>query len=287
MALPTSPTIRHQRLGHELRQLRRNQGLTLEQVCVQLEWASTSKLSRIELGQSRPDLADIMDLIDVYAVSLAEREKLIIIARDAAATRGWWRALSDMGRRQRAYAELEASAATIFQYHQFLVPGLLQTPEYARGRVNSGRDIYGDLDIEADARARAARSALLRREHPPQYETVLDEAVLRRTVGAPDVMKEQLRHLVEIAELPNVRIQVLPFEAKLHDWFVPHTSFSVYNFPDPADPRTVVLETVTSDIHLTDDEDVVLYARIGRWLQEAALPPDESAAFLTRLADGS
>jgi transcriptional regulator with XRE-family HTH domain len=285
MALPTSPTIRRQRLGHELRQLRRAEGLTLEQVCERLDWSSTSKLSRIELGQSRPDLADVMDVLDVYKISPAEREKLIIIARDAAATRGWWRALGDMGRRQRAYAELEASAATIFQYHQFLVPGLLQTPEYARVRVNSGRDLHGDLDIEADAKARASRAAVLRREYPPRYETVLDEAALRRVVAPPEVWQGQVRHLLALAELPSVTLQVLPFAAQVHDSYLPHTGFSVYTFPDPADPRTVVLETVTSDIHLTDDEDVVLYARIGRWLQEAALPPAESTTFLATLVE--
>nr|MDT0659548.1 helix-turn-helix transcriptional regulator [Micromonospora sp. DSM 115978] len=287
MALPTSPTIRRQRLGHELRLLRRNEGLTLEQVCEQLDWASTSKLSRIELGQSRPDLADVMDVLDVYTISPAEREKLIIIARDAAATRGWWRALGDMGRRQRAYAELEASAATIFEYHQSLVPGLLQTPEYARVRVRSGQDVYGDLNVDVDARARTARPALLRREQPPRYEAVLDEAVLRRAVAPPDVRQGQLRHLLALARLPSVSLQVLPFDARLHDWFTPHTTFSIYTFPDPADPRTVVLETLTSDIHLTDDEDVVLYARIGRWLQEAALSPAESTDLLAKLADGS
>ncbi|MFV2086754.1 Scr1 family TA system antitoxin-like transcriptional regulator [Micromonospora sp. LOL_021] len=76
---------------------------------------------------------------------------------------------------------------------------------------------------------------------------------------------------------------MLPLAAVLHDSFVPHTSFSLYSFPDPADPRTVVLETLTSDIHLTDDEDVMLYARIGRWLQQAALPADESRDLLAKL----
>ena len=283
MALPTSPTIRRQRLGAELRQLRRTEGLTLEQVCDRLGWASTSKLSRIELGQSRPDLADVLDLLDIYTVSPAEKEKLIIIGRDAAATRGWWKALGEMGQLQRGYAELETGAATIFQYHQFLVPGLLQTPEYARVRVRSGRDVYGDLDIEADTRARVARPAVLRREQPPRYEAVLDEAALRWASAPPEVLRGQLRHLLTVSELATVSIRVLPFDAALHHSFVPHTGFSIYSFPDPADPRTVVLETLTSDIHLTDDEDVVLYARIAGWLQDAALPPAESAVFLAKL----
>lgn len=283
MAMPASPTIRRQRLGGELRRLRRAAAMTLEQVCDQLGWASTSKLSRLELGQSRPDLADILDLLDVYHVVPAEREKLVIIARDAAATRGWWKALGSMGQRQRGYTELEASAATIFEYQQLLVPGLLQTPEYARLRVRSGRDVYGDLDINADTLARTARQEVLRREHPPHYEAVIDESALLRASVPPETRRGQLRHLTALSELDNVTIQVLPLEAVVHDSFMPHTSFSLYSFPDPADPRTVVLETLTSDIHLTDDEDVMLYARIGRWLQQAALPADESRDLLAKL----
>jgi transcriptional regulator with XRE-family HTH domain len=285
MSLPTSPTIRRQRLGNELRQLRRKEALTLEQACDRLGWASTSKLSRIELGQSRPDLADVLDILDLYQISAADREKLVIIARDAAATRGWWRALGGMGQRQRGYAELENAAASIFQYHQLVVPGLLQTPEYARVRVRSGRDLHGDLDIEADARARAGRQALLRREHPPHYEAVLDEAVFRRVTSSPEVLRGQVRHLMALGELENVTIRVLPFGARLHHSYVPHTGFSIYSFPDPADPRTIVLETLTSDIHLTDDEDAALYARVAGWLQDAALSAADSAEFLATLAE--
>ena len=112
MPLPTSPVIRRARLGAELRQLRRRESLTLEQVCDRLGWASTSKLSRIELGQSRPDLADVLDLLDVYKVPTPAREALIVIARDAATSRGWWKTLGEMSERQRTYAELEAGPPT-------------------------------------------------------------------------------------------------------------------------------------------------------------------------------
>ncbi|MFD0787780.1 Scr1 family TA system antitoxin-like transcriptional regulator, partial [Micromonospora azadirachtae] len=131
MPLPTSPVIRRVRLGAELRQLRRREALTLEQVCDRLGWASTSKLSRIELGQSRPDLADVLDLLDVYQVPVPLRDQLIVIARDAATSRGWWKTLGEMGERQRTYAELEAGAARIVEYQPAVVPGLLQTPAYA------------------------------------------------------------------------------------------------------------------------------------------------------------
>lgn len=283
MSLTTSPTIRRQRLGAELRALRKADGLTLEQVCDRLGWASTSKLSRIELGQSRPDLADIMDLLDVFGVAGGDREKLIVIARDAAGARGWWRALGDMGARQRGYAELEASAAKICEYHQLLVPGLLQTPEYARVRVMSGRQLHGDIDFDTDARARAARQAVLHREAPPQYEAIIEEVAFRRAAVPPKVLKEQVQHLISVSDLPNVTIRVLPLSANVHDFFVPHTGFSLYSFHDPADPATVAVETLTSDVHLRDDEDVAPYRMIYSWLCQAALSVEESGAFLASL----
>ncbi|MFI5838335.1 helix-turn-helix domain-containing protein [Catenuloplanes sp. NPDC051500] len=285
MPPPKSPTVRRLRLGSELRQLRRAAALTLEQVCDRLGWASTSKLSRIELGQSRPDLADIMDLLDVYDVDGHDRDKLIVIARDAAAARGWWKALGDMGPRQRRYAELETGAADIFEFHQYVVPGLLQTPEYGRVRVRSGRALYPALDLDADSRARAARHVVLRREAPPRYEAVIDESAFHRQVAPPEVMRGQMRHLLAMADLPNVVLRVLPFRTVLQDAYVPHTAFSVYSFPDPADPRTVVLETMSEDVHLTDEDEVSRYLLVADWLRAAALPEEESRAFLTRVAE--
>lgn len=166
MPLPTSPVIRRARLGAELRQLRRRESLTLEQVCDRLGWASTSKLSRIELGQSRPDLADVLDLLDVYKVPTPAREALIVIARDAATSRGWWKTLGEMSERQRTYAELEAGAADIVEYQPSVVPGLLQTPAYARVLVTAGAQLTPEVDVEAEVRARALRQEVLRRAYP-------------------------------------------------------------------------------------------------------------------------
>ncbi len=120
------------RLGAELRALRDRAGLTGEQVIERVGWPAVSKLSRLENGRSRPDLSDILDLLDLYEVTGADREKIIAIARDAANTRGWWRSFAELGHRQRGQAQLEAGAVDIRQYQQFLVPGLLQTPDYTR-----------------------------------------------------------------------------------------------------------------------------------------------------------
>lgn len=285
MPVPTSPVIRRARLGAELRQLRRREALTLEQVCDRLGWASTSKLSRIELGQSRPDLADVLDLLDVYQVPAPQRDALIVIARDAATTRGWWKALGEMGERQRTYAELEAGAASIVDYQPAVGPGLLQTPAYARLRIAAGRLLEPAVDVEADVRARLVRREVLRRPEPPRYTALLGEAACDPADTPPEVWREQLRHLVGLAELPNVTIRLLPRGVAARG-VQPLTPYSCYSFPDPADPRTVMLEALTTDVRLVAAPDVDRYERLTGWLLGAALPAEESIAELARRAAG-
>jgi transcriptional regulator with XRE-family HTH domain len=285
MPLPTSPVIRRQRLGAELRRLRRRRALTLEQVCARLGWASTSKLSRIELGQSRPDLADVLDLLDLYEVPAGQRDALIVIARDAAVSRGWWKALGEMGDRQRLYAELEAGAAAIFEYQPLVVPGLLQTLEYARLRLLAGHRLFPALDVEVDTRARVARQRVLRRPGPLRYQAVLDEAMFHRGGTPPDVLRPQLRQLVALTELPNVTLRLLPAGAGLPAGIEALTPFSRYTFPDPADPHTVVLEALTTDVRLVTEAEVNRYEQLTGWLLDVALSPAETVRVLARLAE--
>ena len=247
-------------------------------------WPSASKLSRIENGRTRPDLSDVLDLLDLYGATGADREKLIAIARDAANTRGWWRSFAELGHRQRGYAELEAGVVELREYHQSVVPGLLQTPDYARARVRSGMEIYGTLDVEAEVAARQARQALLAGEHPPRYQAIVDETALRRAATTPEVMAAQLARLVELSALPAVTLRVLPLEARIGDYYVPHNSFSLFRYADPEDPDIAVVETVTSDLHLGDEEDVSRYRLVFDWLAAAALPPMESVTVLAGLA---
>lgn len=286
MSMPSSPVVRRQRLGAELRKLRRDLDMTGEQVISELGWPAQSKLTRIERGQSRQDLADVMNLLDLYGVTGADREKLIIIARDAADTRGWYRAFAGMGARQRSYVELESGAARIREYQQFVIPGLLQTPEYARVRMESGRELYGeDLDQDIDTRAREARQRVLMREMPPQYEAIIEECALRRAVAPPTIMQGQLRRLIEVSELPNVSIRILTLGAAVADFWVPHSAFSIYAFADPDDPTIVTLEALTSDLQLRDEEDVERYETVYQWASEAALSTGASTRLIRTLAD--
>ncbi|GFJ91409.1 hypothetical protein Prum_050510 [Phytohabitans rumicis] len=133
--------VRRRRLGAELRRLREAAGLTGDQVIARVGWASASKLSRLENGRSRPDLGDVLDLLDLYDVTGSTREDLIAVTRDAGNTRGWLRSYPVMTQRQRGYAELEAGCAEIFEYGPVILPGLLQTAEYTRVRLLSSREL--------------------------------------------------------------------------------------------------------------------------------------------------
>jgi transcriptional regulator with XRE-family HTH domain len=284
--------MRRRRLGVELRRLREGAGLTGEQVIARLGWASASKLSRLENGRSRPDLGDVLDLLDLYAVEGPEREELVRVARDAGDVRRWLRAYPVMTQRQRRYAELEAGCAEIWEYAPLIVPGLLQTPDYARARITSGEGLVPLEGApaehpEAEVGARIARQSLLTRPlAPPQYAAVIDEAALGARGGPPDVIGGQLTRLAEVAVLPNVTVQMLPNDAVIHDFYLPHTAFSLYRFADPQDPETLAIEGLALDLMLTDRTELDRYAKVFRWLQDAALTPDETLSWLhRRLAD--
>ncbi|HET8680399.1 MAG TPA: helix-turn-helix transcriptional regulator, partial [Micromonosporaceae bacterium] len=287
MAPGPSPTVRRRRLGAELRRLREAAGLTGDQVIARIGWASASKLSRLENGRSRPDLADVLDLLDLYAVSGRRREELVAVARDAGNTRGWLRSYPVMTQRQRGYAELESGCADIREYAHSIIPGLLQTPGYARVRILSSGPLQpaDGHDPETEVAARLARQAILTRAvDPPRYQVVLEESALTGRAGPPDVLHEQLSHLCHLAELPNVSLQVLPRDATIAEWYLPHTPFSIYRFADPGDPETVAVEGLASDLVLVEKPDVGRYTLVFEWLREAALPPADSLTWLTEKA---
>jgi transcriptional regulator with XRE-family HTH domain len=180
MTARQSPTVRRRRLGAELRRLREEAGLTIERVAATLE-CSESKVSRIETGQVGAMPRDVRDMLDLYKVGPEQREALIQIARDAR-QKGWWHAYTDVPVVP-GYVGLEVSAAAIDTFGALLVPGLLQTPEYARTVLEA---LLPDLSAEQIRRRvelRMARQSILNGEHPPTLRAILDEALLRRPVG--------------------------------------------------------------------------------------------------------
>jgi len=283
-----SPALRRRRLGLELRRLRLAAGLTGDQVIEQIGWAAKSKLSRLENGRSRPDPADILDLLDLYTVTGDIREELIAIAREAGNTR-WLRAYPVMTAQQRGYAELEGGAVHIREYSATTVPGLLQTPQYARVRIMSTRRLQAvpqqaaatDREIQAEIEARLARQSILTREvDPPSYEAIIDENALSGRCAPAAVLNGQLIHLRAVGSLPTVTLRVLPTQAQVADYYQPQHGFSMYAFADPRDLQTVAVEALSSDLILTDRGAASRYAKVYEWLRSAALSPEATADWL-------
>jgi transcriptional regulator with XRE-family HTH domain len=283
MPATPSPTARARRLRHELRRLREEAELTHSEVAHRLEW-SPSKLSRIENGQSRVNTGDVADLIAVYGVSdVATREALIQLAREAR-RRGWWTRYTDvLG--SGTYIGLEAEASAIHTYESQFVPGLLQTEDYARAVISGGQVRADPEAVERRVAARMARQELFTRPEPPEIWAVLDESVILRPVGGPDVMRDQLRHLIEVSTRTNpmVTLQILPLSTGAHPGM--SGSFVILSFQNPKDPPMVHLETATDGLYLEEPPDIERYTLRFNHLVARAVGPNESLTMITDLAE--
>jgi hypothetical protein len=189
---------------------------------------------------------------------------------------GWWHDYSDvLPHWFEAYVGLEEVATQIRAYEVQFVPGLLQTEDYARAVTLLGHDGAPPREIERRVRLRMARQSVLDRDDPPNLWAVIDEAVLRRPAGSPAVMHGQLRHLAELAERPNVTIQIIPFQAGGHS--AAGGPFSILRFAEPDLPDIVYLEQLTSALYLDKPEAVDSYLRVmERICMEAATPADST-----------
>jgi len=275
MAAEHSPTVRRRRLALELRRLREAARLTCEEVAEHLE-CSTSKVSRIETGRVSVSPRDVRDMLDLYGVSAQQGASLVQLARDSR-QKGWWHAYSDTIQPQFAtYIGLESAASEIRIYEVTLIPGLLQTEEYARTVIAAGT-VGGDHDgTERNVALLMARQPLLTGDDPPRLWAVLDEAALRRTVGGAGLMRLQLDHLLDLARLPNVAIQVIPFGAGAHPAM--GRPFVILAFPERADPDVVYLEDLTSALYVEDVDEVDRYNMFFNHLRATALSFEDSAA---------
>jgi transcriptional regulator with XRE-family HTH domain len=269
----------------ELRVLRAEHNMTQARVA-RLIGKTRNDISRLENGQSA-DPADVLNILEALGVEDDRWTALTAIARDACEL-GWWDSVKHIGERQALYANLESGAATIDKYEQTALPGLMQIPDYVRALTLAGEAIEpveGTLDGVLAGRTGRQRS--LRRPGGPSVEMIVDEFAVHRHAAPAGVVKRQLRHLVEVVRgsQPNATLRILPVQAKFRDFAVPRCAFSIYTYPDPGDPRVVAIDTVTSDLILTDDAQVAPYERMYERLREAALTPEESAKLLTEAAD--
>jgi hypothetical protein len=240
----------------------------------------------MELGRVGFKERDLVDLLGLYGIGRGseEHEELLALAREAN-TPGWWHAYSDvLNAWFQSYLDLEQAAELIRSYEVQFVPGLLQTDAYARAVIMLGHGTARSEEIDRRAELRAARARILTRPEPPRLWVVLDEAVLHRPIGGVEALRAQVQWLLEVTDMPNVRLQVMPFKSGGH----PATggAFSILRFPQQDLPDVVYIEHLTSALDLDKPEDVDLYtAAIGQLFIEAAPPQNTPDIFRRSLRD--
>ncbi|MEV0391769.1 helix-turn-helix domain-containing protein [Polymorphospora rubra] len=281
-----SPYVRRRRLAAELVQLREEHGYSAERLSRDVGVAR-QKVSRLENAKVRPDQDEIMRILDHFQVDEQRWDQIMTIARDAQEY-GWWEKYDDeMGPRQALYADLEAGATHIAEYQMTLLPGLLQIPAFTEARAHADRHAYPKrFSIERALDARAARQRILDRPGGPTYEVVIDELALRRYAAPPEVIRAQLDHLIDLGHhRPKISIRVLRLAARIEGNALPRSAFYTYRYPDPDDPIVVAVDTITSDLVLTQPAEVDQYLSLYTRLQTAALDPFDSLDFLANLAE--
>ena len=274
------PTVQRLVLGSQLHRLRESRGITAEQAAGAIR-GSHSKISRMENGRTGFKQRDVADLLTLYGVAgPEERAALLSLAREAS-TPGWWHAYSDIVPAwAQPYVGLEAAAAVIRTYQIQLIPGLLQTDAYARALIRQGAAATGQ-EIARRSELRASRQEILRRPDAPQLWAVIDEAALRRPVGTPQTVREQLEHLIEVAGHPAVTLQVMPFSAGAHSAM--GGPFTILRFAEPDLADVVYIEQLTSALYLDKPVEVDSYLEVMEQLCLQAEPVANTTKLLRQI----
>ncbi|POM27740.1 Helix-turn-helix domain protein [Actinomadura rubteroloni] len=274
-------TLRAQWLGQQLRNLREENGLLLKEVAEYLE-RDPATLSRYESGIYPIQSPELMKLLDLYRVSDEHRRFTLLKLGDEAWQKGWWDGYSpDLADWFSDYIWLESRADRIQMFDNVVLPGLLQTEEYGEAVM---RTTAWDLDDESIRRMlelRMTRKAILAKPKPPQLSVVLDEAVVRRVAGSPEVFAAQLRYVAECAERPNIEIRVLPFKAGIHPSDT--GSFKIFTMPEPF-PQIAHADTPQGSIYIESpqcDRLVDVYDR----LRKLSLNPADSVELISAVAE--
>jgi len=276
-----SPTVRRKRLTVELRRLREQAGLTCEDVGHRLECSGT-RISRMETGRIGARPGDVHELLEIYGVTGAAADSLVQLARDAR-RKGWWRVYGRvLPPWFEAYIGLESDAARLHDFQPSVVPGLLQTEDYARAVLRGAPHAGCAEDIDQQVALRMRRQAVLDESRPPQLHVVLSESVLWVQAGGPTVLRAQLLRLADLASRPDLTVQVLPLRAAAH--VQPVSPFTMLEFADPADPAVVYLEHLTGSLFLENEDEVRRYRVIFDHLRAESLGTGQSADLIARVA---
>jgi len=285
---PTGSTVPRRQLGRQLRELRVRSRLTVRAAAGALEWSET-KLWRIETGQTSLRSLDVEAMCRMYGAPPDATEALMALAKETKA-RGWWHAYSDVIRDSLdLYLGLEEAASQLSWYTSELVPGLLQTREYARVVLRAHHSRASDEDVDRLVDVRIARQSLLARAMAsPTVKVVFNEAVLRRAVGGEAVMAAQLERLVVMTNRPNVSLRVLPFEIGFHEGLL-SKSFGILRFPTARDgremePPTIYVEGLTGALYLDKPGEIERYEDAFNAIWLSALDEARSRSFFHEAA---
>ncbi|MGP3985074.1 helix-turn-helix domain-containing protein [Streptomyces sp. KR80] len=271
--------VRRILLGSQLRRLRESRGVTREAAGYSIR-ASESKISRMELGRVSFKARDVEDLLTLYGVTdEAERAALLGLAREANIA-GWWHSYGDVlpGWFQ-TYVGLEGAASLIRSYEVQFVHGLLQTEDYIHAVVVRGQPDAPGHEVDRRVALRLERQKLLVAERGPDFHLILDEAALHRPYGGADVMRGQLRHLIEMSQRPNVTLQIMPFEFGGHAG--ESGALTILRFPESDLHDVVYLEQLTGALYLDKRDEVSHYERAMERLSRDSLTPEESRKLLS------
>ncbi|WP_103532485.1 helix-turn-helix transcriptional regulator [Streptomyces sp. SM11] len=281
MAHP-EPKVRKKRLGSELRRLREESGVSLQQAGETIDGDKT-KMSRIENGRQGLRPLELKTLLDMYQVDLPMREALLALQRQSK-QKGWWSQHSDKLKPDfQERLTLESDAVRIYAYQSVVVPGLLQIDAYAEAVIRgTGSKRMTDEEVRTLVDLRLARQAIFDRDDAPQYLCILDESVLHRQVGGPAVTAAQLRNLVEASDRPGIAVQVIPYAQGAYVGM--DGPFTVYSYPDPMELDVVGLDNLDGGLYLEETGAVENYRSAFDQLRAAALSSRQSMDVISRVA---
>ena len=277
------PTVRLRRLAAELRSLRQAAGLTREDAAEQTN-INSATLYRIETAKARPQRRTLLTLLDKYGVTDPARRAALVDLSKQATQLGWLQAYeSELPEEYTTYISFESEARSVRNYESLFVPGLLQTEGYTRAVVTASLPYATEEEIQQRVETRAQRQASITKADPLKLWAIVDEAALHREVGGPEVMTDQIRHLLDTARQPHITFQVLPYKVGAHAGM--HGAFAVMDFPDAADPELVYIENMAGAMYLEKEADVRRYAEMFDQLRAAALNVADSRAMISKLIE--
>ena len=273
--------MRLRRLAAELRRLRKEAGLTREDVAGRTG-VNEATLYRIETAKARPQARTLAALLDLYAVPDDARAELTSLSKQSA-EQNWLQSFpNELPEPYPTYISFEGEARSLLNYESLFIPGLLQTEDYARAALSRGLPNATNEEIQRLVEARMSRQAVLTRDAPFRLWAIVDESVFHRLVGGLDVMKAQLEHLAAAAEQPNVTLQAIPYDVGAHPGMA--GAFVILQFDDQGAPDVVYVESGSGDLFMESEADVARYTTIFEHLRALALPPEASVSLIMDVA---